>query len=76
MGSLQAPNVMIKIPATAAGIPAIEECIADGLNINVTLIFSLASLRRGDGRLPRAASSGASPRACRSIGSRRWRASS
>jgi transaldolase/glucose-6-phosphate isomerase len=35
------PNLMVKIPATAAGVPAIEECIADGLNINVTLIFSL-----------------------------------
>jgi transaldolase/glucose-6-phosphate isomerase len=33
-------NVMIKIPATPAGIPAIEETIADGINVNVTLIFS------------------------------------
>jgi transaldolase/glucose-6-phosphate isomerase len=33
-------NVMIKIPATPAGIPAIEQAIASGLNINVTLIFS------------------------------------
>ena len=32
---------MVKIPATAEGVPAIERCIADGLNINVTLIFSL-----------------------------------
>jgi len=35
------PNLMVKIPATAAGIPAIEQSIADGLSINVTLIFSL-----------------------------------
>ncbi len=35
------PNLMVKIPATQAGVPAIEQCIADGLNINVTLIFSL-----------------------------------
>lgn len=35
------PNLMIKIPATEAGIPAVRKCIADGLNINVTLIFSL-----------------------------------
>jgi transaldolase len=35
------PNVMIKIPATAAGIPAIQSAIADGINVNVTLIFSL-----------------------------------
>jgi transaldolase/glucose-6-phosphate isomerase len=34
------PNVMIKIPATPEGIPAIEESIALGININVTLIFS------------------------------------
>ena len=33
-------NVMIKIPATPEGIPAIEEAIAAGLNINITLIFS------------------------------------
>jgi transaldolase / glucose-6-phosphate isomerase len=36
------PNVMIKVPATAAGIPAIETLIGDGININVTLIFSLS----------------------------------
>lgn len=35
------PNLMVKIPATKAGVPAIEACIAEGLNINVTLIFSL-----------------------------------
>jgi transaldolase len=35
------PNLMVKIPATAAGVPAIEQSIADGLNINVTLIFAL-----------------------------------
>src|SRR5450755_675912 len=34
------PNVMIKIPATPEGIPAIEESIAAGLNVNITLIFS------------------------------------
>lgn len=34
------PNAMIKIPATPAGIPAIETCIADGININVTLLFA------------------------------------
>ena len=35
------PNVMIKIPGTAEGLPAIEQCIANGININVTLLFSL-----------------------------------
>ncbi|HET8798845.1 MAG TPA: bifunctional transaldolase/phosoglucose isomerase [Thermoanaerobaculia bacterium] len=34
------PNVMIKIPATPEGIPAIEQTIATGINVNVTLIFS------------------------------------
>src|SRR5258706_14436111 len=37
---LARPNVMIKIPATPEGIPAIEESIAAGININITLIFS------------------------------------
>ncbi len=37
---LNRPNVMVKIPATPAGIPAIEESIANGININITLIFS------------------------------------
>lgn len=36
------PNVMIKIPATPEGMPAIRECLEDGLNINITLMFSLA----------------------------------
>jgi transaldolase len=35
------PNLMIKIPATLEGIPAIEESIANGVKVNVTLIFSL-----------------------------------
>jgi transaldolase len=36
------PNVFVKIPATLAGVPAIEECLAEGISINITLIFSLA----------------------------------
>lgn len=35
------PNVMIKIPATIEGLPAIQSMIAEGRNVNVTLIFSL-----------------------------------
>jgi transaldolase len=35
------PNMFIKIPATAEGIPAITRCLAEGISINVTLIFSL-----------------------------------
>lgn len=39
--SVNRPNLMIKIPATKAGIPAIADAIAAGINVNVTLIFSL-----------------------------------
>ncbi len=39
--TLNRPNVMIKVPSTPAGTPAIEALIAEGVNINVTLIFSL-----------------------------------
>ncbi len=35
-------NVMIKVPATPAGIPAIETLIGEGITVNVTLMFSLA----------------------------------
>ena len=41
-GRLDRPNVMIKVPATEAGIPAIEELTARGVNVNVTLLFSVA----------------------------------
>jgi len=36
-------NVMIKIPGTPAGLPAVEQVIADGINVNVTLLFSVES---------------------------------
>ncbi|MHB2023845.1 MAG: transaldolase [Mycobacteriales bacterium] len=34
------PNLFIKIPATLAGLPAISQCLAEGISVNVTLIFS------------------------------------
>jgi transaldolase/glucose-6-phosphate isomerase len=37
------PNVMIKVPATSAGIPAIRELVAAGIPVNVTLIFALSA---------------------------------
>ncbi|HZI90642.1 MAG TPA: bifunctional transaldolase/phosoglucose isomerase [Thermoleophilaceae bacterium] len=37
------PNVLIKIPGTEAGLEAIEDSIADGINVNVTLLFSVES---------------------------------
>ncbi len=40
--ALDRPNVMIKVPATAEGIPAITALITDGISVNVTLIFSTA----------------------------------
>jgi len=39
-------NVLIKVPATAEGLPAISALIADGISVNVTLIFSLARYRQ------------------------------
>lgn len=39
------PNLMVKIPATPAGIPAIRQSLAEGININITLIFSLENYR-------------------------------
>jgi transaldolase len=38
---VERPNGYVKIPATMAGLPAIEDCIAKGTSINITLIFSL-----------------------------------
>lgn len=40
------PNVMIKVPATPAGIPAVRALIAEGINVNVTLIFARAAYRQ------------------------------
>ncbi len=42
---VERPNVLVKIPATRAGLPAVEESIARGVSINITLIFSLARYR-------------------------------
>ncbi|CAG0931672.1 transaldolase [Thermoflexales bacterium] len=39
--TLKRPNVMIKIPATLEGLPAIQQALTDGINVNVTLMFSL-----------------------------------
>jgi len=40
------PNVMIKVPGTPAGVEALTELIADGVNVNVTLLFSVAVYER------------------------------
>lgn len=39
------PNLMIKIPGTREGLPAIHRCLAEGLNVNVTLLFGLERYR-------------------------------
>jgi transaldolase len=39
-------NVMIKVPGTDAGIPAVEQLLADGINVNITLLFSLENYER------------------------------
>ncbi len=39
------PNVMVKIPGTAAGVPAIRQCLSEGVNINITLLFSVSRYR-------------------------------
>jgi transaldolase/glucose-6-phosphate isomerase len=41
-GAVDRPNVLIKVPATPEGIPAIEALLAQGINVNITLMFSLA----------------------------------
>lgn len=41
--SVNRPNVLIKIPGTKAGVPAIEEMLFEGINVNVTLLFSIAA---------------------------------
>jgi transaldolase len=41
--TLNRPNVMIKIPGTPEGLPAVEQAISEGINVNVTLLFSVES---------------------------------
>jgi transaldolase len=40
------PNVMIKVPGTEEGVPAIETLLAEGINVNITLLFSIAAYER------------------------------
>ncbi|HCF99286.1 MAG TPA: transaldolase [Chloroflexi bacterium] len=43
---LARPNVFVKVPGTPEGIPAFQKAISEGININVTLLFSLESYRK------------------------------
>ena len=51
--SVARPNLMIKIPGTPAGFPAIEALIAEGINVNVTLLFSLRAYEHAAGAYQR-----------------------
>jgi transaldolase len=44
--SLNRPNVLIKVPATVEGLPAIRQLISEGINVNVTLLFALPRYRQ------------------------------
>ena len=44
--TIERPNLMVKIPSTPAGVPAIRQAIASGININITLIFSIENYRQ------------------------------
>jgi transaldolase len=67
------PNLFIKIPATVAGLPAITACLAEGISVNVTLIFSVeryqAVLDAYMAGLERRAANGASLRGIESVAS-------
>jgi transaldolase/glucose-6-phosphate isomerase len=43
---IERPNLLVKIPATEQGLPAIEECLFAGVNINITLIFAISFYER------------------------------
>lgn len=43
--TVDSPNLMVKVPATSAGLPAIEELTALGINVNITLLFSVDRYR-------------------------------
>src|ERR1035437_8087646 len=44
--ALNRPNVLIKVPATTEGLPAIRQLISEGINVNVTLLFGLSRYRQ------------------------------
>jgi transaldolase len=44
--AIERPNLMVKIPSTPAGVPAIRQSLSEGININITLIFSIENYRQ------------------------------
>ena len=63
------PNVMIKVPGTPPGIPAVEELIAEGININITLMFSTGHYEAVSQAYLRGLARNASPRDVASVAS-------
>jgi len=44
--ALERPNVMVKVPGTPAGVPAVRALVAEGINVNITLLFSRETYRQ------------------------------
>jgi transaldolase / glucose-6-phosphate isomerase len=63
------PNVMIKVPATPAGIPAIEQLTAEGVNVNITLMFSMGHYEAVAGAYARGLERAENPRSIASVAS-------
>jgi transaldolase len=74
-GRVDRPNLMIKIPGTVEGLPAVAELLADGINVNITLLFSVERYQ-AVAEPGCAAWNDATPRASPCGPSPRWRASS
>ncbi|HTM11220.1 MAG TPA: bifunctional transaldolase/phosoglucose isomerase [Verrucomicrobiae bacterium] len=63
------PNLMVKVPATPAGIPAIEALTAEGVNVNITLMFSMGHYEAVAGAYARGLERAANPRPINSVAS-------
>ena len=63
------PNLMIKVPATPEGIPAVEELLASGINVNITLMFSMAHYEAVAGAYIRGLRRAANPAGIASVAS-------
>jgi transaldolase/glucose-6-phosphate isomerase len=63
------PNIMIKVPATPAGIPAIEQLTSEGINVNITLMFSMGHYEAVARAYAQGLERAANPRAIASVAS-------
>jgi transaldolase len=63
------PNLMIKVPATPAGIPAIKQLISEGINVNITLMFSIAHYDAVAGAYINGLEAGGDPKGIASVAS-------